>query len=169
VNTLKVETLPVGSSRLARCLFVIAAGLGVSHFALSTALADGDVVTAVSSQVSSDYVRKRLPDGSIEPETYTFGKGGHLAGTMRDDSVDKLDFMDLAKTIAVPLASRQYVPATDKDPNATHLLRLAAPRMRRIPRFMKISSRARPRPLLRLLLPPQATAMWQRAAGSPPR
>ena len=122
MNTLKIETLPVGSSRLARCLFVIAAGLGVSRFALSTALADGDVVTAVSSQVSSDYVRKRLPDGSIEPETYTFGKGGHLAGTMRDDSVDKLDFMDLAKTIAVPLASRQYVPATDKDPNATHLL-----------------------------------------------
>jgi hypothetical protein len=84
--------------------------------------ADQDVVTAVSSQASSDYVRTRKPDGSFQPETYTFGEGGFMAGAARDDSIDKLSFLDLARMLSVPLAAQGYVPEADRDPNKTKLL-----------------------------------------------
>ena len=83
---------------------------------------DEGVVTAVSSQASTDYVRERAPDGSFRPETYTFGEGGYLSGAARDDSIDKLTFLDLAKILAPPLAAEAYVPEAEKDPNKTKLL-----------------------------------------------
>jgi hypothetical protein len=83
-------------------------------------LARGEDTIAISSKVSSDYVRTRLPDGSFVPETYTFGKGGVLSGDTRDPSIEKLDFMDIARTIAVPLRRDNYVPT--KDAKDTKLL-----------------------------------------------
>jgi hypothetical protein len=81
-----------------------------------------DVVVAVSSTVSDDYVRVRNSDGSIQPETYSFGEGGHLPSPMRDDSMDRLTFMDVARDIAVPLAQSNYLPAADGNPGKTKLL-----------------------------------------------
>ncbi len=83
---------------------------------------DKAVVTAVSSQTSEDYVRERAPGGALKPETYTFGEGGYLAGAARDDSIDKLTFLDLAKTLAPALADEAYVAEADRDPNKTKLL-----------------------------------------------
>ena len=77
---------------------------------------------AVSSAVSGDYVRTKLPDGSYQPETYAFGDGGRMTGTMRGDSVDNLTFIDVARVISRPLAHRSYVPATDRNPENTKLL-----------------------------------------------
>ena len=94
-------------------------------FPALAAAAPGDdqgVVTAVSSQTSADYIRERAPDGSFRPETYTFGEGGYLSGAARDDSIDKLTFLDLARTLAPPLAAEAYVPVVDRDPNKTKLL-----------------------------------------------
>ncbi len=90
--------------------------------AATRARADDGVITAVYSLVSDDYARARLPDGSLLPESYTFGEGGHLAGPMRDDSVDKLSFLELAKIVAVPLAEQKYVSAGERDPNDTRIL-----------------------------------------------
>jgi hypothetical protein len=81
-----------------------------------------DAVVAVSSAVSDDYVRVRNSDGSFQPETYSFGEGGHLPGPMRDDSMDRLTFMDVARDIAVPLSQSNYLPAADGNPGKTKLL-----------------------------------------------
>lgn len=81
-----------------------------------------DVVVAVSSMVSDDYVRVRNSDGSFQTETYSFGEGGHLPGPMRDESMDRLTFMDVARDIAVPLAQSNYLPSADPNPGKTKLL-----------------------------------------------
>jgi hypothetical protein len=99
------------------------------HFALllatgSAALglrgADNGEITAVSSVASRDYVRTRLADGSYRTESYAFGNGGHMGSPARDSSIDSLTFMNVAQTVAVPLAERNYMPATD--PKNTGLL-----------------------------------------------
>jgi hypothetical protein len=77
-------------------------------------------ITAVNSRVSSDYVRVRLPDGKFKPEFYVFGPGGKWGGEIKDASADKLQFIDVARVIAGPLAGRNYLPA--KDPAGTKLL-----------------------------------------------
>ncbi len=84
----------------------------------TTALAEE--VEAVTSRASNDYVRKKLPDGSYEEETYAFAKGGFWSGDRNDKTIDKLGFTEVAQTIAVPLASQNYVPA--KDPKSTRLM-----------------------------------------------
>jgi hypothetical protein len=102
----------------ARSLFLgtlVAACLPASSLASS----DGAAV-AIASRASADYVRAQLPNGSFQPETFAFGKGGVLRGTERDPTIDALDFMDIARTVAVPLAGRSYFPS--RDPKATKLL-----------------------------------------------
>ena len=76
-------------------------------------------ITAVASRASPDYVRARRADGSYQPEAYAFGPGGFWGG-MHDDSIDKLKFIDVARTVAGPLAAQNYLPT--KDPNETKLL-----------------------------------------------
>jgi hypothetical protein len=75
---------------------------------------------AVSSKVSKDYLRKRLPDGTFKPETYVFGKGDNWSGARVDASIDKIEFLDVLRVIAVPLANQRYLPTTD--PKTTNLL-----------------------------------------------
>jgi len=77
-------------------------------------------ITAISARVSKDYVRARLSDGSLQPETYAFGEGGNWGGELKDFSIDNLKFIDIAHVIASPLAVQKYVPA--KDPKNTKLL-----------------------------------------------
>jgi hypothetical protein len=77
-----------------------------------------DLVEAVSSKVSDDYVRVRHSDGSFQPESYSFGEGGHLDGPSRG----QLTFMDVARVIARPLAQSNYLPAADRNPEKTKLL-----------------------------------------------
>jgi len=84
------------------------------------AVGDLEGVTAVASKVSRDYIRARLPDGSFQPEYYSFGEGGNWGGEIKDLTIDKLNFLDVAHVIAVPLAGRKYLPA--KDPRTTKLL-----------------------------------------------
>jgi hypothetical protein len=81
---------------------------------------DSNAAVAISSRVSQDYVRQQLPGGSYEAETFAFGKGGIWAGAAKDDTIDKMDFMDVARAIALPLASQSYV--STRDPKATKLL-----------------------------------------------
>jgi hypothetical protein len=40
----------------------------------------GEDMIAISSKVSKDYARKKLPDGSYKPETYAFGEGDNWGG-----------------------------------------------------------------------------------------
>ena len=98
-------------------------GLVLALAAVSLATLGGessDDITALSGRISRDYIRTRQTDGSFAPESYAFAKGGDWAGAMRDPSIDKLSFLDVAHTIAQPLASQNYIPS--RDPNSTRLL-----------------------------------------------
>src|SRR5271166_5802365 len=76
--------------------------------------ADGvDGVTAVFSKVSNDYARAKLPDGTFKPEFYSFGEGGRWAGDINDITIDRLNFIDVARVIAAPLAAQKFVPSTE--------------------------------------------------------
>jgi hypothetical protein len=110
------------SSRARRLRDLFLAGCGILLGALPVARAGEGVegITAVSSKVSSDYVRTKLPDGSFPPEYYSFGEGGRWAGEISDATIDKLSFMDVARVIAAPLAAQKYLPA--RDPEKTRLL-----------------------------------------------
>jgi hypothetical protein len=77
-------------------------------------------ITAVFARASDDYVRQRQPDGSFERESYAFGKGGYLPAPVRDGTIDSLGYMDIARTLAVPLGAQNYVPAAD--PGSARLL-----------------------------------------------
>jgi hypothetical protein len=77
-------------------------------------------ITAVSSKVSDDSVRAKLPDGTFAPEAYAFGEGGNWGGQMSDATIDRLHFADVARIIAGPLATPSYLPASD--PGRTKLL-----------------------------------------------
>ena len=83
---------------------------------LSTAQAEE--IEAVSSRVSADYVRAKLP--MAPTETYAFAKGGYPSSGTQDYSIDKIQFLDAARTIAGPLATQRYIPT--KDPKTTRLL-----------------------------------------------
>jgi hypothetical protein len=84
------------------------------------AASGNEEIVAVASRASKNYVRARLPDGSFQPETYAFGNGGHVGGPLVDETIDKLNFMDVARVAAVALADRKYMAA--KDPDKTDLL-----------------------------------------------
>jgi len=72
-----------------------------------------DEIAAVSSRTSGDYVRVRLADGSFQNESYAFAEGGRWTAASSDASVDKLQFMDVARTIAGPLEYQHYIPTRD--------------------------------------------------------
>jgi hypothetical protein len=88
--------------------------------AIPSADTPSDEITAVAAKAAPDYVRVRLKDGTYAPETYAFGEGGHIGGPMVDLSIDPMKFVDVARTISLPLAERNYVPT--RDAKATKLL-----------------------------------------------
>ena len=83
-------------------------------------LSRADEIEAVSSRVSPDYARAKLPDGRYHPEPYAFAKGGFWSGNIDDKTIDKMGFMDVARIISRPLRDQGYVPAAD--PATTRLL-----------------------------------------------
>jgi hypothetical protein len=82
--------------------------------------AQGADVEAISSRVSSDYIRPRAADGSFVTETYAFGQGGYWGGPLSDRTIDKLKFTEIARDIADPLALQNYLPT--KNAKTTRLL-----------------------------------------------
>jgi hypothetical protein len=111
-NCCRLNSTTPGATATARlhCVLIISLCFGL----LDTPSAGAEEVEAVSSKVSKDYVRKKLPDGSYKSETYTFGKGDNCGGARVDPTFDKLDFMDVARILAVPLAKKGYIPTRDQ-------------------------------------------------------
>jgi len=70
---------------------------------------------AVFSQVYNGYERTRLPDGTFEPEAYTFGKGGKWTRAEDDPEMERFDFYSVARAVAGPLAGLNYLPAKSSD------------------------------------------------------
>jgi hypothetical protein len=93
---------------------------GVLLLAVSPLLRAEGGITAVYSRTSDDYVRATAPDGSPQAETYAFGNGGYMPAPIHDNTIDNLGFIDIAHTLAGPLATQNFLPA--RDPNRTGLL-----------------------------------------------
>ncbi len=81
----------------------------------------GEVV-AVYSSISPAYSRVTQPGGTFKPEFYAFGEGGNLSGTQNDFTIDKLNFIDIARAIAPSLAAQNYLPCGTPDPANADLL-----------------------------------------------
>jgi hypothetical protein len=112
---------PITMRAMRRRTFIAVVLLSGAAFACEPAArADDPVVLAVASKTSKDYARTKGPDGKFKRETYVFGQGGFWGDTLGDSSIDKVGFMDVAHTIAYPLADQNYVPS--KDPKKTQLL-----------------------------------------------
>lgn len=79
-----------------------------------------DTITAVSARTSADYSRLRQPDGTLQDEYYAFGEGGYYRSSLRDDSIDSLTFLDVARRLAGPLGRQHYLPT--KNPGSARLL-----------------------------------------------
>jgi hypothetical protein len=75
----------------------------------AAALPAGEV--AINAQVFNGYAREQLPDGSFKPEFYSFGEGGCWSRALDDPWMERLDFMDIARVVAGPLAKANYRPA----------------------------------------------------------
>lgn len=103
---------------LVGCSLLSPARSGAGPFSL---VSDSEKLTAVSSTAHNGYVRSRMADGSFRPETFAFGEGGVTnVFTIRDPTIEDESFTDIAKMLAGPLASQNYVRALDA--NSTDLL-----------------------------------------------
>jgi hypothetical protein len=114
---MKLNFLLVSPRSLLGLVAASASTLAVSPVAFAS---DGNAVVAIASRVSGDYVRPRLPNGTFVAETYAFGKGGLAGGNESDHTIDELGFEPIARTIAGPLASQNFVSSAD--PKGTKLL-----------------------------------------------
>ncbi len=121
----KLKTLPRAGAPIhamrTRTIPTLLAAVAAMAAACLPARADGRLdVVAMYSSVSPAYNRTALPDGGFKPETFAFGDGGQLGGTMADLTLDKLRIGDIARLLAPSLAARDYVAASD--PKTTDLL-----------------------------------------------
>jgi hypothetical protein len=92
-------------------LLLLGAGACLACESRASESGGADDITAVSSRTARDYVRTRLANKSYAPESYTFGEGGAWPGSMKDLSIERLNFQGVARTIAGPLASQNYIPS----------------------------------------------------------
>jgi hypothetical protein len=80
----------------------------------------------VYSSAHNGYVRQVQADGSYARETFAFGNGGLVDPAVEDrfyrndPTLDSLSFDTIARMLAAPLASQNYVPS--RDPRSTNLL-----------------------------------------------
>jgi hypothetical protein len=115
-------------ARIRACLLsvIATASASLSGAGPFGSISDSESLTAVSSSAHNGYVRTRQADGSYQPETFAFGNGGLLGAfeadqfTVNDPTIDTVDFPAIARMLAKPLASQNYMPA--RDPRSTNLL-----------------------------------------------
>lgn len=89
-----------------RCLWLF--------FIASAALYGGSKDTVVvSATAAPGYLRKKLPDGDIIPETYVFSKGRFLSSGTVDRDLERIPFSTITLAAAEALTQQNYLPTTD--------------------------------------------------------
>jgi len=79
------------------------------------------VATAVYSKVSAGYKREKAGDGGFKPEYYALANGGRIEGTIRDNTIDRITYPEVAEIAARLLQQQNYHYAQTKE-QATLLL-----------------------------------------------
>ncbi|HVZ66547.1 MAG TPA: hypothetical protein VG936_18425 [Lacunisphaera sp.] len=85
--------------------FLIGASLGAGGPAVAAE------AVAVMAQTLNDYTRVRLADQSFKPERFVFGEGGCWTRGINDPALDRMEFLDVARTVSGPLRRLNYLPA----------------------------------------------------------
>jgi hypothetical protein len=98
--------------------------VGWAHLVIPPVVLGGETneIVAVYSSVSPAYIRPVLADGTRKAETYAFGEGGDLGGAQRDNTIDRLGFIDIVRLLAPALAKENYRPCNPTDPRQAGLL-----------------------------------------------
>jgi hypothetical protein len=73
-----------------------------------------DDPVAVSAVASKDYGQRKFGSGSPKRETYLFFQGKFFGGSERDPDLERAQFIDIAKILAVNLVRQNYVPTKDQ-------------------------------------------------------
>jgi len=73
----------------------------------------GDDRVAVRTRSEADYVAWKFGSGSPKDETYLFAQGQYFSGAVRDRSLTRMTFRQLATTLAGGLAKQHYYPTRD--------------------------------------------------------
>lgn len=71
------------------------------------------LITSVHSKVLNGYKRAKNKDGSFQREYYALSIGGHLSGTLRDSSIEKVELPQLVGVLGQALAQQNYHLARD--------------------------------------------------------
>lgn len=71
----------------------------------------GDNFVTVFTSATPAYLKKRADKGSNKVETYIFMPGRFLESSIRDHSVERAKFVDVAKALVPGLHNSSYVPA----------------------------------------------------------
>jgi hypothetical protein len=101
-------------------LFLLGYGASTAFPPFTDSPNSSNKITGVSAKVSDDYARGTLSNGSFQSETYAFGEGGYYPAGIYDPTIDNLTFNQVARTLAEPLADRNFQPT--RDPGKTKLL-----------------------------------------------
>jgi hypothetical protein len=73
----------------------------------------GDDRVAVQTRFAADYMAWKFGSGAPKDETYLFAQGQYFPGVVRDRSLNRMTFMQIATTLAGGLAKQHYFPTRD--------------------------------------------------------
>ena len=77
--------------------------------------AEATVTTAVYSKTGNGYKRVKAKNGSFRPEYYALSNGGRIAGTVRDITVDRVTYEEVADIAMRVLGEQNYHYAQTKE------------------------------------------------------
>ena len=80
---------------------------------LASVLARAEKLVTVRSVADRAYAARRAAANPPPTETYVFAKGQFSAGVTHDPGLEKLNFMSMARTLAVDLKKQHFEPAKD--------------------------------------------------------
>jgi hypothetical protein len=87
----------------------------------AASLLQADDRVTVRGKASPEYVNWKFGSGEIKNESYVFMQGRFFGGTTRDPVLEKMQFVDIAKSLANDLVAQHYYPA-DALPKANLLI-----------------------------------------------
>ena len=93
-------------------LAALAAGLGI----LPAARANHAESVAVAAGADQYYVQQRFSGNGAAPkaQSYVFAQGSYFGGYLRDPSLERTQFTEIAQVLAPALARQRFYPAADK-------------------------------------------------------
>jgi hypothetical protein len=100
---------------MTRSAITLCAWIGIAIGAAPVARAWRDDSVAVAAGADSDYVQRKFGEHgtAAKAESFVFAQGKYFGGYLRDRSLERTQFMEIARDLAPDLAVQRYFPASD--------------------------------------------------------